>query len=102
MSITNYVNSSNQKAFNLTTFDKVNYSSTQSKFTFSKAERFPTIKANNPVSCYDIPTTKSTRAAGMGYGATTNFSGRSSKCHLSLNISILAYVLVAFCRFTIA
>ena len=41
MSVTGYVNNSNQKDFVLTTYDKVNLSSAHPKFTFSKAERFP-------------------------------------------------------------
>ena len=41
MSVTSYVNGSNQRSFVLTTYDKVNLSSAQPKFTFSKAERFP-------------------------------------------------------------
>ena len=80
MSVTGYVNNSNQKDFVLTTYDKINVSSAQPKFTFSKAERFPSIKKNCPVTSYDIPGMLSTRAAAMGYGMKTDFSGKNRKC----------------------
>ena len=41
MSVSPHVNQSNQKHFVLTTYDKVNPSTSQAKYTFSKAERFP-------------------------------------------------------------
>ena len=68
MSIVTNVNSSNQKNYVLSTYDKVNVSPSQAKYTFSKAERFPRIKANCAVNSYDIPGALSTRAAGIGYG----------------------------------
>ena len=79
MSIVTHVNSSNQKKYALTTYDKVNSSPTQAKFAFSKAERFPKIKANCAVSTYDIPGALSTRAAGMGFGKQNVFDGKSGK-----------------------
>ena len=79
MSVTGYVNKSNHKDFVLTTYDKINVSSAQSKFTFSKADRFPQIKTNCAVTTYDIPNTISTRAAAMGYGTKTDFGGKSRK-----------------------
>ena len=55
MSVTGYVNRSNQKNFVLTTYDKINISSAQPKFTFGKAQRFPTIKPTNcPVISYEL------------------------------------------------
>ena len=80
MSVTGYVNKSNHKDFVLTTYDKINVSTAQSKFTFSKADRFPQIKSNCAVTTYDIPNTISKRAAAMGYGTKTDFSGKSRKC----------------------
>ena len=54
MSVTGYVNSSNQKAFVLTTYDKINMSTGQRKFSFSKADRFATLKPTNcPVISYE-------------------------------------------------
>lgn len=55
MSVSTHINSSNQKAFALTTFDRVNYSPSQAKYTFSRAERFPTIKTKGAEIFYEIP-----------------------------------------------
>ncbi len=79
MSIVTHVNSSNQKNYALTTYDKVNHSPAQAKYTFSKAERFPRIKPNCAVGSYDIPGALSTRAASMGYGVKEVFPGNKSK-----------------------
>lgn len=68
MSITQQLNASNQKAFVLTTYDKTNHSPSQAKYTFGRASRFPSIQEKCPVTGYDLPTTKSPRAAGFGYG----------------------------------
>ena len=82
MSITGNVNSSNQKHFMLTTYDKINVSPSQAKYTFSKANRFPTIKTGCPVTSYDIPGALDKRAAGMGYGIKDVFRGSTSKYQL--------------------
>lgn len=79
MSLTANINSSNQKAFALTTYDRVNVSPSQAKYTFSKADRFPSIKKSCPVSCYDIPHAFSTRAASLGYGTKQVFNDTKSK-----------------------
>jgi hypothetical protein len=73
MSVTGYVNSSNQKSFTLTTFDKINSAPSQAKYTFGKANRFPSLKTSNDVSSYDIPSGISTRKAGMGIGDRETF-----------------------------
>lgn len=79
MSVTGYVNNSNQKDFVLTTYDKINVSTGQPKFTFSKADRFPKIKTNCPVTSYDMPGQLSNRSAAMGYGMKMDFSGKNRK-----------------------
>ena len=79
MTQTPFVNSSNQRNFSLTTYDKTNTSPSQAKFTFSKANRFPKIKKNCPVSCYDMPGTFSARAASLGYGKKRTFNDNRSK-----------------------
>ena len=79
MSISPYLNASHQRSFTLTTFDRVNQSPSQSKYTFSKADRFPTIKANNEVGAYSIPSTISSRAASLGYGKKEIFKETRSK-----------------------
>ena len=54
MSVTGYMNRSVQKGYVLTTYDRVNTSPTQQKFTFGKADRFPAVrKPECPVVSYD-------------------------------------------------
>lgn len=69
MSVTNHVNASNRKPFVLSTYDKVNFSPSQAKYSFSKANRFPTIRANNPIGAYDMPGQLHNRATGFGIGS---------------------------------
>ena len=41
MSVSTHLNNSNQKNYLLVTYDRVNTSTGQPKFAFSKADRFP-------------------------------------------------------------
>ena len=85
MSVTGYVNRSNQKTFVLTTYDKINISSAQPKFTFGKAKRFPTIKPTNcPVISYEQQKQLGNRAPGFGYGGRVTFDGVDRKLYFSL------------------
>ena len=80
MSITQNVNSSNQRDFCLMTYDKINHSPTQMKYSFSKANRFPPVRQVSDVGAnYDIPGTNGSRAAGMGFGISEVFKGKRGK-----------------------
>ena len=79
MTTTSNVNSSNQKMFALATYDKVNYSPSQAKFTFSKATRFPSVKGTNDVGAYDLGSTISSRKSGLGYGQKRAFIEKKGK-----------------------
>ena len=62
------------------TYDKVNHSPTQMKYTFSKANRFPPVRQVSDMGAnYDIPGTNGTRAAGMGFGISEVFKGKRGK-----------------------
>ena len=52
----------------LQSFDKVNYSPSQHKFTFGKGDRFSTPKPISQVIGYNLPSTLNKRGAGMGFG----------------------------------
>ena len=72
----------NPRDFCLTTYDRVNHSPTQMKYTFSKANRFPPVRQVSHVgAAYDIPGTNVARAAGMGFGVSEVFRGKRGKCH---------------------
>lgn len=74
MTTTNLVNSSNQRAFVLQTYDKVKQGSpNNAKFSFGRASRFPTIKRNCPVGSYDNSGALSNRATSLGYGVKKAF-----------------------------
>ena len=75
MSVSQNVNSSDQRDYRLTTYDRVNHSPAQAKYTFSKANRFPTIKNICPVTSYNIPGALGQRAASFGYGGKWNNEG---------------------------
>lgn len=80
MTTTNLVNSSNQKAFVLQTYDKVKQGSpNNAKFSFSKASRFPKIKRNCDVGSYDNSGALSLRAASLGYGHKEAFKPFTSE-----------------------
>lgn len=84
MSVTNNVNSSNKRAFVLSTYDKVNFSPSQAKFSFGKANRFPNIRSNNPVSAYDLPDKFNKRATGFGIGSKDLVMQIRGKCNNAL------------------
>ena len=68
----------------LTTYDIISTSPTKLKYSFgiSKNVRFQNKTTNNDLICYDLPSTKSTRAAGFGIGrrfADTDYKLRQSK-----------------------
>ena len=80
MTETKNVNSSNQRAFVLTTYDKVKQGSpTNAKYTFSKASRFPNISRNCPVGSYDNSGVLSRRATTLGYGTKNGVFVHTSK-----------------------
>lgn len=79
MSITKHINESNRRDFVLSTYDRINQSSSQQKYTFSKANRFPEIKTGCLMGSYDQPSQLSKRAASIGYGQKKTFEGRNSK-----------------------
>ena len=51
----------------------INNSSSKQQYSFSKSERFPKIKPTTD-SLYILPSTKTTRKAGFGYGTRSDFT----------------------------
>jgi hypothetical protein len=55
--------------FNLVSYDKVSTSVAKQKFSFSKADRFPTLKNNTQnATGYLLPSQLNKRGAGIGFG----------------------------------
>lgn len=52
----------------LTTYDTLNTSPANSKWSFGHDNRFPKVKKTIDKISYDIPTTKTKRSAGFGIG----------------------------------
>jgi len=53
----------------VTQYDTTNFSTAKQKFSFSKGQRFPSIrKTLNDKICYNLPSTKTKRTCGFGIG----------------------------------
>lgn len=62
-----------------TSYEKVTQSSAQQKYTFSKAQRFPKIKATTDLVGYNLPSTKTEKSAAFGFGDRSTFRNKRGK-----------------------
>ena len=67
--------------FNLVSYDKVSNSVAKQKFSFSKADRFPSLKSNtqNTPTGYLLPSQLNKRSAGFGFGEKQGVRTSTSK-----------------------
>lgn len=65
--------------FTHTSFEKVTNSSAQQKYTFSKAQRFPTIKPTSDLVGYTLPSTRTSKVAAFGFGDRKTFAVKRGK-----------------------
>ena len=85
--------------YTLTSYEKVNFSSAQQKYSFGKADRFPNIKNfSPPVTGYDNSSSLNKKGAGIGYGDKNIFKAveRNSGKYLQIN----SWLTVCWFRFT--
>ena len=75
-----YTHAQNSSKFTYTNYDKTHHSSAQSKFSFSKADRFPRIQNfSPPVAGYDVTSQLGKRSASIGYGDKNIFKAVERK-----------------------
>ena len=68
------------KNFSLTTYESLSTSNAKQKFSFSKADRFNSLRGFSTDVIYDLPSQLSARGAGMGYGKKLDLAkGRNGK-----------------------
>jgi len=65
MSVIQYPRNSH---YSMTTYETVSTSIAKQKFSFGKADRFPSLKDRGTPVAYELPSQLSLRAASFGYG----------------------------------